>query len=244
MSELDALIYLENHLGYMPASALDGRGEEYISRSYSPLWNTKSVPRPNTEHDDILEATLQTVGCPPKPKPDIAYGYTTSSFSASEKIRLEGLSLLTQVTDSESLFPFLIFEWILYKGNGLRCELQAMRDGAAAVNIFRQFFIETGTEQPREDETAVFCTCVGPNTIDIFVSWHRDDPEEGASWEMDRLYQGFLGRDDMVFHARSILLNILNWARKERLRRIKAALTSSKRGLSVDEEDLSRKKRR
>jgi hypothetical protein len=246
MSQLDALIHLENHLGYVPAFSLTGDGEEYIFRSHSQLWSANSVPRPNTKYDKILEATLETLGSPPRPKPDIVYGYTTSSFSFSDKVRLERLSSSTRVIEAEPLFPFLILEWKSYQGNPQNCELQAMRDGAAAVNALRQFFIETGTRQPREDETAVFCTCVNARTIDIFVSWRRDDPEdpEGVSWEMDRLYGGYLESEDMVFHARSILLNILDWARQQRLERIKAALQPCKRGLIVDKEDSSPKRRR
>ncbi|MCJ1476937.1 hypothetical protein MMC13_005606 [Lambiella insularis] len=229
LSELDAMILLENFLGYVPQDSLGGDGESGLTRSHNQQWNVNVVPIPATEHDESLASAIKAVESPPEPKPDITYGYSLDQFSSSEINHVVGLSPATRVTDKEPLWPFLIMEWKSNLGMMDNCRLQAMRDGAAAVNSLWHLFHETGTAQPPEYETAVFCACVGPDIIEIYISWRRNHPIEGLSWEMDRIFRAFLDDEDQVFNARSVLLNILDWARSTRLDRIKAVLRPLKR---------------
>ncbi|KAI9731032.1 MAG: hypothetical protein M1834_005495 [Cirrosporium novae-zelandiae] len=248
MSELDAMIYLENYFGFPPTHTLGGGGDENICRTHSQLWTASSIPTPNSLTDN-LAAILDAVGSPPRPKPDITYGYTRSTFSNLEFTKLASLpSSTTGTRGAEPLFPFLIFEWKSGLGMAETAELQAMRDGAAAVNTHRHFFVETGIAQPSESDTAMFCVYVGPRNIDIYLSWRREHPRDGISWEMDKVFAGLLERPEDVFFARTILLNIRNWALQQRLKRIKAALRSFKKRKaeddSVGEERQGRPKRR
>ena len=105
-------------------------------------------------------------------------------------------------------------------------------------------FSAGGAAQPQEHETAVFCACVGPTDMEIYISWRRDDPIEGVSWEMDRVCDAKLDREPEVAHIRSVLRNILAWAQSTRLDRIKAALAPQKHtpGVGKVKQDPERKK--
>ncbi|MCJ1473265.1 hypothetical protein MMC13_001916 [Lambiella insularis] len=238
LSENDAMSLLEDLLGYTPQDSLRNNGERGVIRSHNQQWNANAVPIPATQHNETLAAAIKAVGSPPKPKPDIIYGYSHDIFIPFEISHARSCSSATRLTDKEKepLWPFFIMEWKSDLGLMDNGRLQAMRDGAAAVNILWHLFNETGTAQPQEHETAVFCACVGPETIDIYVSWRRDHPLEGLSWEMDRIYRALLDDEDRVFDARSVLLNILEWARSTRLDRIKAALRLLKRTFDSDED--------
>ena len=244
LSEIDAMILLEDFLGYMPEDSLRSDGERGVLRSHNQQWNTNVVPIPATEHDESLAAAVAAAGSPPKPKPDITYGYSDHLFLPSEMTHAAGLSPATRLTDQEPLWPFFIVEWKSDLGQMENCRLQAMRDGAAAVNGIWHLFNVSGTIQPQEHETAVFCACVGPTDIELYVSWRRDHPTEGLSWEMDRICDAKLDRKHEVFHVRSVLLNILEWARSTRVDRIKAELRPSKHMLnSVEDEQNSGKQK-
>ncbi|MCJ1390708.1 hypothetical protein MMC18_003569 [Xylographa bjoerkii] len=231
LSENDAMSLLEDFLGYTPQDSLRGDGERGVIRSHSQQWNANAVPIPATAQDETLAAAIKAVGSPSKPKPDIIYGYPHDVFIPSEMSRARSCSSATKLTNKEKepLWPFLVMEWKSDLGLMDNGRVQAMRDGAAAVNTLWHLFNETGTAQPQEHETAVFCACIGPETIEIYISWRLDHPIEGLSWEMDQIYGALLNNKDMVFHARSVLLNILEWARTTRLDRVKAALKPLKR---------------
>ena len=227
LSEIDAMILLEDFLGYVPQDSLRGDGQTGILRRHNQSWGKDTVPMPATEQNATLAKALEAVGPPRRPQPDIVYGFSDNMLAEAEKLEALALPPSTRVTNKEPRWPFLIVEW---KGNGglmLHGRLQAMRGGAAAVASLWHLFKETGTTAPREDETAVFCACIGPETLQIYVSWRRQDSKAGLSWEMDRIHQALLSSEDDVYQARSILLNILTWARTDRLDRIKAALKPS-----------------
>lgn len=226
MSESDLVAHLEEHLLYSPATALDG-GEEYIYRSHDQLWNEESVPRPNTTGNTVLREALGRVGKVPRPKPDSCYGYWERSFTSGELDKQRALSSRCRVSDRDPSWPYQILEWKGEEGSPRRGELQAMRDGAAAVHTVRHLFCETGTPQPAEHETAVFSLVVTSKAAEFYVNWRRDDSDEGVSWEMDSIGMGLLERPEDVFQLRSISMNILHWAQGLRLARIKAALSST-----------------
>ncbi|MCJ1382446.1 hypothetical protein MMC17_005559 [Xylographa soralifera] len=229
MSEIDAMVLLEDFLGYTPQDSLYGHGTKGIIRTHNRQWKAGLIPIPATEHDNVLAATIQAVESPAKPKPDITYGYSSDMFSESEISYAATLPSITRVVDKGPLWPFLIMEWKSDLGQMENGQAQAMRDGTAAVNSIWHLLNETGSARPQEHETAVFCACVGPRTIDIFVSWRCCHPSGELSWELDRIHEALLSQEDQVFHTRSILLNIREWAQSIRLSCIKAALRPSKR---------------
>ncbi|KAJ9634539.1 hypothetical protein H2199_008996 [Coniosporium tulheliwenetii] len=226
MSESDLIAHLEEHLLYSPATALDG-GEEHIFRSHDQLWNEESVPRPDTTGNTVLREALGRVGKVPRPKPDSCYGYWERSFTSGELDKQRALSSRCRVSDRDPSWPYQILEWKGEEGSPRRGELQAMRDGAAAVHTVRHLFCETGTPEPAEHETAVFSLVVTSKAAEFYVNWRRDDSDEGVSWEMDSIGMGLLERPEDVFQLRSISMNILRWAQGLRLARIKAALSST-----------------
>ncbi|MCJ1411179.1 hypothetical protein MMC19_005267 [Ptychographa xylographoides] len=223
-SDMDAMTILEDFLGYTPQDSLHVGRERGVIRGHNQQWNATSMPIPATEHDKTLAAAIKAVGSPANPKPDIAYGYPYDVFFHNEISRARGCSSVSRVTDNEPLWPFYIMEWKSNLGQMNNCRLHAMQDGAAAVNSLWHLLHETGTAQPQEHETAAFCACVGPETISIYICWRRDHPTEGLSWEMDLICNALLNHERGVFHIRSVLLNILKWARITRLDCIKAAL--------------------
>ncbi|MCJ1397710.1 hypothetical protein MMC11_000906 [Xylographa trunciseda] len=229
LSEIDAIFLLEDFLGYTPQDSLRDNGVKGIIRTHNRLWNSNSVPIPATEHDEALATAIKAAGPPPKPKPDITYGYSNDSFLQSEINCAAGFSSATRVTNSQPLWPFLVMEWKSDSGQSDNARFQAMRNGAAAVSSMWHLLNEAGCSQPRECETAVFCVCIGPKSIEIYISWRCYQPSGMLSWEMDLIQDAWLHKEDQVFQARSVLLNILEWARRTRLDGIKAALRLPRR---------------
>ncbi|MCJ1322051.1 hypothetical protein MMC15_007396 [Xylographa vitiligo] len=238
LTKPDVMNILGDFLGYIPQESLHDGAERGIVRAYSQKWEADTLPIPVTEHNGSF-----AMNPPPQPLPDITYGYSADLFTESELRHGERLSPATRVSDEEPLWPFLVIEWNADSGKMNDSRLAAMRDGLAAVNTLGHLFNETGTTRLSAHETAVFCLIIGPEIIDINMIWRSDDSSDGISWEMDRIYGALLYQQDQVFHVRSILSNILNWARTTRLDRIKAALRPLKRRRD-DDEDLEDSRRR
>ncbi|MCJ1317974.1 hypothetical protein MMC15_003301 [Xylographa vitiligo] len=216
LTKLDAMMLLNDHLGYTTQDSLRAGDERGILRSHSQQWNANTVPVAACECDEPLAAAVKAVGSPRRPKPDVTYGYSVDLFSRPDMDHAIGLLPTTR----------------------------AMQDGAAAMHSLWHLFSAGGAAQPQEHETAVFCACVGPTDMEIYISWRRDDPIEGVSWEMDRVCDAKLDREPEVAHIRSVLRNILAWAQSTRLDRIKAALTPQKHtpGVGKVKQDPERKK--
>lgn len=223
MKEMDAIIALEDYLGYKGEFA-DG-GEPLVYRAHDHVWREDSIPRPDTRKDAVLKAALQAVGAPPKPKPDISYGYSTKTLTVSEQDVLANLPKNTSVTTEQPYFPYFIIEWKADKTKGTLwdADRQAMRDGAAAVNAIHNFFASMGRDA-RCAETAVFSASISSSEFRVRVHWRRPSPEGHTTWEADQIGVGLLQRVEDVFLIRSIILNVLEWARGQRFSAIRSAM--------------------
>ncbi|KAK4998614.1 hypothetical protein LTR66_002182 [Elasticomyces elasticus] len=201
-------------------------GDPNLDFELDVVWREGCIPKPNTSEDKTLEAALKKFGCPPRPKPDVVYGYAEDTFSAPQMNVIRSLSPAASVTDSAPYMPFYIHEWKAEKtgGNLYQAKLQAARDGAAAVNAMRVFLLENGVPDPGADATAVFSACVTSELLRLSVHWRRVDDRGQITWEMDHLYMARLEEVQDVFAARSVILRIMTWAVGERLKAIRSAL--------------------
>lgn len=224
MQERDALMHLCNYIFYRPST--EPNGERSIFRGLDHRWSANCVPQPDSSGDTVLRDALEAVGIPPRPTPDVTYGYDQSTFTQSERDSIAALSAKSKVTgtNNEPHFPFLVVEWKSRRGDADKAELQAARCGAAGVYTHWQFLREAGGRTPQPEDTAIFSARVTGDTIDLYVHWRRMDPRDGLSWEMDKIRSAFLDQEEDVYKVRSLLLEILDWARGDRLHQIKAAL--------------------
>ncbi|TKA69967.1 hypothetical protein B0A49_10864 [Cryomyces minteri] len=235
MSELDAIVTLIDVFLYRPGMLPDEE-ETWAWRTLDSLWNEHCVPIPSAQDDATLQRALDAVGCPKKPKPDVTYGYAETSFTRPEKDAILTMPPRTRVLIGQPYLPFLVVEWKSDKSGGTvhHAILQAARDGAAAVNTAHKFYDTAGKVNPTEHETAIFSCCVSSRTAELHVHWRRDDVDEGVSWEMDKIYDARLSHEVDVFAFRSMVLNILDWARTTRLACVKAALSEYTKALETE----------
>lgn len=235
--EKDAIAALEQLFGYCPEG---WDGEWGIDRGQDLPWKAGSVPVPDAKENKTLQQAMLQMGAPKTPIPDICYGYTAKLFNQEEMDAMSSLESTCFVTGcvEEPILPFLVMEWKAKKGSLEEAQQQVRRDGSAAVNSITNFFANAmgrsmvqqsvGTEvlnsSADADKTAVFSLCVDSNNIELRVHWRRLESDGTVTWEADLIEDGMLRHAEHVFKIRSCMLNILAWARGERLSSIKDAL--------------------
>ena len=225
---MDSIVVLNTLLGYKgEVEDIDAPGEKSVFRSFSRLWRLNSVPFPQAEDNEILQAVLAKAGLPSTPKPDITYGYTSTSFDKHELSLLKILPANALVLSEEPWFPYWIIEWKagIPGGRLEEANTQARRDGAAAVYSMYNFYKSLDIE-PTPEITAVFTACIDSSQIRLRVHWRNELQDGTISYEADWIDAGFLFKEDDMFRTRSIIQNILHWARDTRLPAIKSALAS------------------
>jgi len=220
--EKDAIAMLEPLISYMP-------GQDGIDRGEDHRWRVGAVPIPDVKNDKTLERALAAKGMVKTPVPDICYGYRLQLFDEDTRTVMGGLgeSCFVDTCSEEPLLPFLVMEWkaIRTKGTLVEAQQQVMRDGSATVNSMVEFFAETtGHRNTTADKSAVFSLCLDSNYVELRVHWQDVDGMGRSTWEADVIMEGLLQRADEVFRIRSCVLNIMSWAKSDRLGYIKGAL--------------------
>ena len=206
-------------------------GQWGLCMAESQRWGD-CLPRPFGSKTE-LENALRNIGVPPKPSPDISYGYSDWMFTQGDS----DLDLLVrsraQLPDycfpirKSPWFPFMVCEW-KYKSPIAEGQRQAVRDAAAAVHTLHQTIHLCTGEEPPPEATAAFSLCVGAESAEIRIHWRHVDSGGQVIWHGDILAEdaglGLLKRAKDVFTLRSTVLNILHWARTTRWEMIKEAL--------------------
>jgi len=231
MSEADAMAILEKLLG--PKAEIQSHGEKHVYVGHNLQWREHAIPRPgkkpNLEQDAALRNAIKSCGGPSKPKPDLTYGYTNTTFSETEMDTIRSLSPVETISSDQPWFPFLISEWKASKtaGTDYAALLQTRRDGPTAVNALWNFYQSCGIPSPPTDWTAIFSACITSGAMEIYLSWRRVATADGeVTWETDLVESGFLDKERDVFALRSVLLEITKWACTVRLDQIRAALAA------------------
>lgn len=221
--EADAMLAFHDLLGYR--GEIQPNGEEGIYRGLDHQWRLEAMPKRDKEDENADASASKGLGLPSRPKPDIAYGYTTSSFTPHQIDTILDLPNDHRVEDEQPWFPYCIYEWKSSRtASEWKALCQARRDGPTAVNAARNLFITANYEDIPDDWTTVFSVCVTSSIAQIYVHWRRLAGDGDVTWECDEIESAFLHKPNEVFRIRTALLNILEWARGPRLARFMEAL--------------------
>ncbi|KAL9011390.1 MAG: hypothetical protein Q9173_003761 [Seirophora scorigena] len=208
-------------------SPADDDGEPLIRRGRSDQWYDR-VPKPTDANEDLaraLEKAMEAQGTPPKPKPDISFGYSDDAFDAVQLTLFKSLPKEYHLHSEAPWFPYMVVEWKSVKRPIIEAEQQALRDAAAANDtLFRFFKLAYPAQGPPAYLTCVFSLCVHCKGFDYRVHWRRFADEGTISWEGDVVADARWNRQKEVFHARGAIMKTLDWVRGVRLKAIRAAL--------------------
>lgn len=232
LSEKNAQAALENVLGYRGEYEDLETGvkiEMGIIRSRDQLWKKDCLPIPGADQGLEFETIFKKAGLPSVPKPDITYGFTHAVIGEEFYSILKMLPDCANPLGGQPYFPYWIIEWKSSHNAGTIEEAvtQARRDGAAAVYTMYNFFRICNVNNLPPAATAVFTTCIDSNQVLTRVHWRRVDPLSGkVTYEADLVDGGSIWKAGNMFEFRSLVFNVLEWARNTRLPAIKQALES------------------
>ncbi|KAL8778772.1 MAG: hypothetical protein Q9213_007252 [Squamulea squamosa] len=209
----------------------DEEGEKLICRGRSDQWYDR-VPRPvetNEESNVALHAAIKAQSLPPKPKPDLSYGYRDDAFDRDLTNKRKALPEQHRLSSAKPWFPYLVGEWKSAEQSPRKAEQQALRDAAAAIDTLYQLFKAAYPDQePSPAMTCVFSLCVHYQGFDYRVHWRRVDNDGVITYEGDRVADARYHKPPEVFEARGAILKTLDWVRGARLTAIKDALRAMK----------------
>ena len=220
MGELDAIKTLEQYLAPIPEWCDDG--ERGVCRSSNHQWRQTAIPIPDTQNNTDLQKAMKVVGSPPKPQPDLSFGYTQKTFTEKEVINMRSVLPLL-VTNESPYFPYLVYEWKSEKNGGTMhvANRQAIRDGAGAVHSMCNVLERNGTQVPSES-TVVFSICIS-SYLELRIHW-RTRTADKTTWENRCIHKAFLDDPRAVFYTRLMIRNIISWAYGDRLKMVRATL--------------------
>jgi len=227
--EFDAIDALATYLGYL--GEIHAGGEKNICRGMNHQWRDDAMPAPPMIINDlgVPETAQRIIGIPSSPKPDIIYGYSDTSFNRDDLNTLRDLPRDHQLREEGPWFPFCIYEWKSGRSaSEWKALCQARRDGPVAINASWNLFKTAHFTDIPAEHTAVFTVCVTSNIVQININWRRVGSDGELSWECDEIESGFIRKAHEMFRIRSVLLNILEWARGPRLALFTKALRKSR----------------
>ncbi|KAL8935873.1 MAG: hypothetical protein Q9211_004469 [Gyalolechia sp. 1 TL-2023] len=200
-------------------------GEPLIWRARSNQWTDK-VPKPVAEEGSYaLQNAMEAHGCPPKPKPDMSFGYNDDAFDYPLLLARKALPTECVVYAKKPWFPYMVKEWKSSLESPAKAQQQARRDAAAAVDTTYRFFKHVYPDQePSAALTCVFSLCVNQQGFEYRVHWRHVEGNGRVSWEGDPVACAYYSDAQQVFRARSAILNTLDWVRGARLTAIRGAL--------------------
>lgn len=202
--------------------------DERLEQSPGQLWHD-SVPIPNDPDTCFGPALLPL----PKPKPDLAFGYSKHAFSLTE---LRTIELLVQSPHGKSfaspdgvlLFPFLIFEFksqakegSLYTGTN-----QAAGAGAIAMNGILELWSRSfGLDSFDFNEPRVFSVTMDQNFVSLNVHWIGTKSDTNQfSYNLEEVSMYILKYGDGIQHLKDAIKNICDHFANEPLKAIKTGL--------------------
>ncbi|KAL8687207.1 MAG: hypothetical protein Q9218_006555 [Villophora microphyllina] len=225
-TEIYALV---KHLIYDPQwFPGDTEGEAMVAMELDQQW-TAEVPKPPGYTDDTdLQNAMAKYGLPPKAKPDVSQGYDGTAFPGPLLTRVRALPQELLVCSDEPWLPWQTTQWKTAKGSQAKGEQQTRRDTSTSTQCMYRFFkhkCSAGDPEPSPAQTCVFSLQVYDEYCRYRVHWRRVDEETGlVSYEGDVIATALFDDERSIFDTRSVILNVLNWARTTRLHAIQQKL--------------------
>ena len=204
----------------------DTEGEEMVYVSQDDQW-ADCIPVPDGCNQKTLEDAMSNLGCPKKPKPDVAHGYHDYVFDDDPdlKARRDSLPTHAQVLRRMPYWPWLIFE-VKTKQPILVAEKQAARDAAAAISALHETILHLTGVLPPPHATAVFSLAMDAEVYKLRIHWRQIDGQGRVSFESSRIDRGLLEEGESVYQLRGKLFNILRWAQTSRWHMVRTALAT------------------
>ncbi|KAI4168058.1 MAG: hypothetical protein LQ343_006691 [Gyalolechia ehrenbergii] len=188
----------------------DEEGERLIARGRSNQW---------------FDPAMTAQGCPPKPKPDMSWGYRDDAFSEHINNKRKALPHHCQLYSDKPWFVYMVNEWKSSAESPDKAEQQARRDCAAAGDVLYHIFkLAYPDKEPEAHFTCVFSLCVHSKGFDYRVHWRRVAEDGTVSWEADMVSEARFRHPEEVFQTRGAILKTLDWVRGDRLKAITGAL--------------------
>ncbi|KAL8676761.1 MAG: hypothetical protein Q9186_006742, partial [Xanthomendoza sp. 1 TL-2023] len=223
-----AVHLLADQITYMEQlSPAHDDGEPLIQRGRSDQWYDR-VPRPVDADGKLaaaLEQAMEAEGSPPRPKPDMSFGFANHAFNDIQLARIKTLPKEYHLYSDAPWFPYQVMEWKSHQRSPVGAEQQAQRDATAAGDtLYRLLKLAYPYEEPSPASTCIFSLCVHSSGFDFRVHWRCVANDGKVSWEGDRVVDARWHKPDEVFEARGAIMKTLDWARSTRLTDIRDAL--------------------
>ncbi|KAL8823363.1 MAG: hypothetical protein Q9170_008367 [Blastenia crenularia] len=224
MDEADTVHELVDKLLYRCALYDGDEGESLVARTFDCQWPDQ-VPKPvGGANEAELQDAMESLGCPPRPKPDVTYGYADETLDGDQLKLLCGWYRSVLAIERAPWFLYLVGEW---KGKGrtmAEARLQARRDCASASNCLYNFCKAGGIEEPTANMTCVFSLCVDSTQAEYRLHWRHVDSDGRISYEAERVSGALLYDEESVFRLRGCILKTLDWVRGDRLTTVRNTL--------------------
>jgi hypothetical protein len=194
-------------------------GEDGLDQNVAEDFSAGSVPIPPSH---VFKQDLERLFGVKNPKPDFAFGFSSSIFTETEQLVLLHYDPLS----TGIISPFFIMEWTDSRGRMQDYSVQARRGGAAIVNARRQIHASTIPEYDYfspDLATIAFSCAITTEIAYIAVHWCQRIAGNDH-WYMAVVKRFFLAEDDDIQKLRLSLHNIIDWGLSERLKSIKEEL--------------------
>ncbi|KAH0539035.1 hypothetical protein FGG08_004429 [Glutinoglossum americanum] len=183
------------------------------------------VPTRDALGNAKIQAALDRVGAPKTPKPDIAFGYSSSAFSIAQALVNTAHDRIAHISQG-ILHPFIVLEGKSGATGGTQIEVQnrAARSAAALVHSQRTLHASAhGGDFGSPADTACFSCTTDSTTAYVWIHWCQEEEGE-PHYRMKPLLRLFLDNCKAVWKLRQVVDNIFEWGLGERLERVKAVL--------------------
>ena len=174
---------------------------------------------------------MLNLGYPPKPKPDINYGYDDTAFTPQESVNMKGLADLL-VHGGKPWLPYLMVQWNSSQKSYRKGQEQTRRDAATAIHSMYRFFTYSAPGyapgyEPGEAETCVFTMVVNPDIFKYRSHWRQHNERGRVCYHWEGIASALFEDEEQVFRGRSAILATLDWVRGSRLQAIQRKLAGA-----------------
>lgn len=208
-------------LGWASEYASGETAEPYLDKALREPWTAAAALA--TYNIDVPTAMRMPGGAI---RPDLTYGFTGAALTREQREAADALPAGTRVIEvgREPLFPFMAQRWVDDGGSRREAEREVAAAGVAAGKALAQFYRLAGAQAETVD-AVFFSAVVSPEVCRVFVHWIRRDEGRGRFlYEMDQVCVALMEDEDQVERLRRVFNRIKDWAREDRLKRVKEVL--------------------
>ena len=232
---------VKNQMGPALIPGFNGLPNDKLERSSNQLW-TNAVPVPLNTDYLIAPPRLPL----PKPKPDLAFGYSEEAFTPNQRpifnlLVQDPLGSSFACPDRDLRFPFLAVEFKSQAKDGSHYTAfnQAAGAGAIAMNGTLELLSRSNNlDEVDFDEPQFFSVTIDQNVGCINVHWIGSNPESGQhTFHLENLSMHILKDGEGVRAIRRAIKNIFDYASDKRLALLADALDEYAKKIIAQKKD-------